>query len=181
MAVAVQASSGWCAEMGGLLSRLRADRSGAAAVEFGLWSALFFLVALGALDFGDHYLKRSQLGKAVSAASLQSFEQREDVNFANLPSYVAALSDNPNVQVTLQCNGSNSCSNANRSCACLARDGGYVAQSCGAPCNGGNFTTGSTAGYYLSITAIKPFQPMFLPPGTFGQGPLSQSVTVRLQ
>lgn len=157
------------------------DRTGAVAIEFALWSTLFFLVALGAFDLGDSYFKRSNIGSAVSAASLQAFDQRTNVKFTELPAYVKAIAADDDLVVTVRCNGSSTaCTNSLRSCACLNRAGTYVAKACGDSCNGSGFTSGVTAGYYLTITATGPSNPAILPGKAVG-AELTQTATVRLE
>lgn len=163
------------------LPTLASDRSGAAATEFALWAALFFMVALGAFDLADLYWRRSQMSAAVSAASIEAFNQREDVNFADLGAYVRALADRDSIEVSVACNGTeDSCTNLNRTCACLRQTGTYVARTCGEMCTGTDMTEGVTAGYYLTITATEPFSPVLVPDGLTGSV-LSQSATVRLE
>lgn len=164
------------------LRRLKADENGAAVVEFSLWTVLFFMVSLAGLDFGAFYLQRSAADEAVSAAAVSAFSKRTNVNFSDLPAYVKALSDDPALTVTTACNGVNaSCTNLSRTCACLKSNGTYVSGTCGAACSGTGITTGSTAGYYLTVTASKAYDPMILPSGTLVPATVKQSATVRLQ
>jgi Flp pilus assembly protein TadG len=160
---------------------LRDDREGAVAIEFALWLTLFFLVALSAFDLADLYFKRSQMGAAVSAASLQAFDQRDNVKFHELSSYVKALANKNDLSVTISCNGvEDSCTNMGRTCACLTTAGAFAARTCGTPCSGSNQTAGVNAGYYLTITASQPFAPAILPQQMVGSQ-LSTTATVRLQ
>ncbi|MBB5985180.1 Flp pilus assembly protein TadG [Sphingobium sp. B1D3A] len=174
-------SFAWCADMRNLVHALRRDDKGGVAVEFALWITLFFITALGAFDLGDMYFKRSQMGSAVSAASLQAFDQRDDVNFAELGNYVKALANDSKLTVTVSCNGvAGSCTNVDRPCACLTTEGEMVARQCGIPCSEANMTPGVTAGYYLTISASQSFSPVLLSGGSVGSQ-LSQTATVRLQ
>lgn len=178
---AAMARSGWWPEMVRLWHKLAGDRAGAAAVEFAVWSSMFFVVALGGLDVADLFHKRSQMGEAVAAGAMQSFAQRDNVNFANLPGYVRSLSGLNTAQVTLACNGiAGSCTNFSRTCACLRQNGTFATQSCGAPCSGAGFTPGSTAGYYLTISANEAIVPVLLPGSALGQS-ATEAITVRLQ
>ncbi|MFC3309724.1 TadE/TadG family type IV pilus assembly protein [Blastomonas aquatica] len=173
--------SAWCADMANLLKSLRSDSKGSVAVEFALWVMLFFITALGAFDLGEMIFNRAQMGSAVSAASLQAFDQRDDVKFNELTSYVRALANDDALAVTISCNGvANSCTNLNRTCACLSHEGTFVTRQCGAPCSGSNMTSGVNAGYYLTITASQPFSPALLPKEGV-ESNLSQTATVRLQ
>jgi len=164
-------------------SRLIADESGTAAVEFSLWSVLFFLVAMAGLDFGAYYLERGAVDEGVSAAAVSSFSQRSNVNFTDIPAYVRTLSDNQALTVSTSCNGvAGSCTNVStRSCACLNAAGAYVATACGSTCAGTGMPVGSTAGYYLTIDASKPYQPMLLPDGLLTPSQIRLNATVRLQ
>ncbi|MBO9602490.1 MAG: pilus assembly protein [Novosphingobium sp.] len=155
-----------------------------AAVEFAMWSALFFLVSLAGLDFGSFYLQRSSADEAVSAAAVSAFATRTSVNFDGMQGYVRALAGDNSLTVTTVCNGSTgtACTNSGRTCACLKNNGTYVAAaSCSATCSGTGMTSGSTAGYYLQIVATKPYQTMILPPGFVMPSKIRQTATVRLQ
>ena len=163
------------------ICKFAADRAGVAATEFALGTTLLFMAILAGMDFGGYFMQRGQINEAVSAAAMQSFQQRENVNFAGLQSYVRNLADSQTVTVTTSCNGAaNSCTNLNRTCACLKTDGTFAATTCGTACGGGA-TAGSTAGYYLTIEASDAFRKVLLPKGTMAGDRVSQSVTVRLQ
>lgn len=167
--------------MKAFIRKFIADRAGVAVTEFALGTTLLFMVVLAGLDFGGYFIQRGQINEAVSAAAMQSFQQRENVSFGNLQSYVRNLADSQTVTVTTSCNGTaNSCTNLNRTCACLQTNGTYTATACGTACSGGA-TSGSTAGYYLTIEASDLFRKVVLPKGVFGGDTVSQSVTVRLQ
>lgn len=169
------------AEMGNFRKSLHNDNHGGVAVEFALWVTLFFIASLGAFDLAEMYFKRSQMGSAVSAASLQAFDERDNVKFHELTAYVRALSNDETLTVNVSCNGvANSCTNLNRTCACLTREGTFAMGQCGAQCLGSNMTSGVTAGYYLTITASQPFNPALMPKEGAGSQ-LSQTATVRLQ
>lgn len=169
--------------MKALLTRFRTDRRGAATVEFALWAVAFFMVATVALDFGDLFIKRSRVNDAVSAAAVQSFQNRDTVTYTSLQAYIRALADDPAVTVSAVCNGNSAtaCTNTGRTCACLKTDGTYVAAaSCGAACGSGS-TTNSTAGYYLTISAQRNYSPMVLPRGQVSGSEVRETATVRLQ
>ena len=163
------------------LSRLHRDESGAVLIEFSLWTVLFFFAAMAGLDFGSYYLQRGAVDEAVSAAAVSAFANRETVNFDGLPDYVRSLSDDPALTVSTSCNGvAGSCVNLSRTCACLNGTGGYVpATACGDPCVG--MTAGSTAGYYLTIRASKPYEPLMIPTNGITGKQISLVATVRLQ
>lgn len=162
--------------------RLHRDESGMAVVEFSLWSALFFLAAMVGLDFGAYYLERGAADEGVSAAAISAFSKRENTNFSDIPAYVRALSDNQGLTVTTSCNGvAGSCTNMSRTCACLNGSGTYVAASCGATCTGTGMAAGSMAGYYLTIRATKPYEPMLLPSNLVTPESVNLTATVRLQ
>lgn len=162
--------------------RLSGDQRGAAAIELGIMTSGFFLLAMGAFDFGGAYMQRGQINEAVSAAAVKSFESRDNVGFSDLQSYVRNLSDNQSLNVSLSCNGvANSCTNFNRTCSCLKTDGSFVSAACDNTCSGADLTPGSTAGYYLTIKGEQPYQTVLLPKAVLSSSMVSQSVTIRLQ
>lgn len=176
----------WLAPLRALVRRhardLRGDQSGVAAVEFGLWTTMFFFGIMAAIDFGVFYVERSKVSEAIGAGAVSSFSSADNVNFAQMPDYVKALAEDPNLTVALSCNGAaNSCTNFSRSCACLKTDGSYVANACGTSCTGTGVTSGSTAGYYLTITATQNYTPVMLPHSVLADKDFSQQATVRLQ
>ncbi len=167
--------------MKSFLCKLGADRAGVAVTEFALGTTLLFMVVLAGLDFGGYFMQRGQINEAVSAAAMESFKQRENVSFGGLQAYVRNLSDSQTVTVTTSCNGvAGSCTNLNRTCACLQTNGSFTPTSCGTACSGGA-TSGSTAGYYLTIQASDAFRKVVLPKGVFSGDTVTQAVTVRLQ
>lgn len=160
----------------------RPGDEGAATIEFALLTLFFFVFALLALDVATYFVQRSQLGAAVSAAGVSAFANRTSVPFQNLPAYVQNAARLPAApQVRISCNGvANGCVNTNRSCACLSTGGTYVAASCGGSC-GTAATSGSTAGYYMTISGSAPYRALVLPKGMLNGTPITQSVTVRLE
>jgi Flp pilus assembly protein TadG len=163
-------------------STLRRDENGVATVEFALWVTGFFVIIMVAMDFGMLFIERGKVNEAVAASAVASFEEADNVNFAVLPSYVRSIANNPAINVSTSCNGvANSCTNLNRTCACLKTDGSYVATACGNICTGSDMTGGSTSGYYLTIEATQAFTPVVLPSGLLSDMSLSQQATVRLQ
>ncbi|UYY78722.1 TadE/TadG family type IV pilus assembly protein [Sphingomonas sp. R1] len=162
--------------------QLAGDVRGAATVEFALLTLFFFAFVLLALDVAGYFVQRSQMAAAVSAASVSAFANRTSVPFDTLPGYVQNAARLPTApQVSLACNGvAGACTNANRSCACLSKTGAFAAASCGSVCSGGA-TTGSTAGYYLQISASAQYRAMVLPNGMLNGTPVAQSVVIRLQ
>ena len=161
------------------IRKLAADREGVAVAEFALWTTLLFMVVLVGLDFGGYFIQRGQLNEAISAAAMESFKQRDNVNYDSLQGYVRNLADSQSVSVSTSCNGG-TCTNLNRACACLQSDGSFAADDCGNTCPAGA-TAGSTAGYYLTIDASDPFRTVLLPKGLFAGDTVSESVTVRLE
>jgi len=165
-----------------LLRSLIRDQHGAAAVEFALWSVMFFLVVMVAFDFAGFYLQRGKVDEAVAAAAVSAFDHAEEVAFADLPAYVRALADDPDLQVATSCNGgTTSCANTSRQCACLKGDGAFTAATCGATCTAAGTLAGSTGGYYLTIAATRPYSPVLLPNDTAVPDTIAQHATVRLQ
>ena len=166
-------------------SRLIHERRGVAATEFALWVTLFFFAMLAALDIGQFTIERGRLAQAMSGASIGAFRTRDNVNFAALPQYLRAASGVPAatpMTITVGCNGGrNNCTNAQRTCSCLAQDGTMTPSgSCGQACGGGA-SSNSRSGYYLQIAASYPFTSAVLPRGALGGGMVKQSATVRLQ
>jgi Flp pilus assembly protein TadG len=165
-----------------LLQRLRRSERGVAATEFALLSSLFLITALMALDIGMFMIRRSQLSNALDSAALASFSQRTAVNFAGLQSFITQAARDPNVSVTVGCNGgSGNCTNTGRTCACLTKTGTYVAATCGSACSGGSYTANSTAGYYMTLNASANYTPIILPAGAAQSYSTSQKITVRLE
>lgn len=161
---------------------LAREEGGVAAVEFAILSAIFFLAICAALDFSGLFLDRGRLNEAVSAAAVNAFTTADNVDFNALPGYVRALADDQGLAVTTSCNGvAGSCTNLARTCACLRIDGTYAAGVCSQPCTGANISTGSTAGYYLTVRASHTFQPVIVPGGMLGNTLVAQQATVRLQ
>lgn len=164
------------------MARLRRDEGGVATVEFALWTTLFFFVAIVAIDFGAFFIERGRMNEAVGAAAVASFSSADNVNFANLPTYVRGITGESSTAVTTSCNGvDNACTNFARTCACLKSDGSYVTAACGNICTGEGVTGGSTAGYYLTIKATRPYQAMMVPDSAIDNALISQAATVRLQ
>lgn len=161
---------------------LRSCRRGAATVEFALWTALFFALVMVALDFGLYHIQSERADQAVAAAAVQSFQQGSGASFASIPAYVQAFAADSRLTVTTSCNGTaGACTNLNRTCACLKGDGSFVALACGTSCTGTGVTAGSTAGYYLTITASRSFTAVVVPRGMLNNALISRSATVRLQ
>lgn len=161
---------------------LARDVRGVAGVEFALWTVLFFMVALVALDFGFYHIQARRADEGVSTAALSAFGTASNVDFDGLPAYVRALAGDSSLSVTTACNGlGGACTNSGRGCACLNASGGYVALSCGASCAGAGMTAGSTAGYYLTVRATRGYRAMLVPRSLLDGARISRSATVRLQ
>ena len=164
------------------LQSFRHDQRGVAAVEFALWTTSFFFVVMIAIDFGAYYMQRTKLNTAVGAAAVAAFNDADNVNFTDMPGYVRSLSGDQAATVGLSCNGAAaSCTNLNRTCSCLKNDGTYVSAACGSSCTGSGMTAGSTAGYYLTINASRPFEAMIIPQSVLDGATVAQRATVRLQ
>ena len=164
------------------LGLLRRADDGVAAIEFALWSTLFFMVVSVAMDFGSFYIERGKMNEAITAAAVSSFTNFDNVNFAALPGYVQGMAGEPALAVTTSCNGvANSCTNLGRTCACLKSDGAYVAATCGSTCTGVGLTANSRAGYYMTIRAQQSFKPLIVPNSLLDGEILAQKATVRLQ
>lgn len=170
------------------LLRLRGDQSGSVMSEFAIWTAMLFIVIMTALDFAGYYSARGAINEAVSATALQAFQQRDKTDassnqfYNEVPAYVRNLADDQSLAVELSCNGvANSCTNTNRTCACLTSEAKYVATACSAECKGTGMTANSVAGYYLTIKASRNYDPLLLPRGVLAGTALDQTTTVRLQ
>ena len=162
--------------------RPRSCRRGTTSVEFALWTALFFALVMVALDFGLYHIQSERADQGVAAAAVQTFHQGSSANFASIPAYVQALAGDNGLTVTASCNGTaGACTNLNRACACLKSDASFVALACGTSCSGTGMTAGSTAGYYLTITASRNFTAMLVPRGMLNNAVIRRSTTVRLQ
>lgn len=164
------------------LKRLRKDEQGAVVVEFAFWVVGFFFVAMIAIDFGFYFVQRSKLNMAVGSVAVAAFNTPANVDFTNMPSAVRSLGGLSTIAVTVSCNGvAGACTNANRTCACLKQNGTYVAAACSASCTGTGVTTGSTAGYYMSVKAAVTYRPMVIPTTLLTNSAMNQQATVRLQ
>lgn len=164
------------------LADLRRDTRGVAVTEFAIWVTLFFFGVMIALDFGDYYIKRGQVSDALSATSVTAFQTREAVNFSAIQTNVRNMAQNQAITVSIGCNGgTNNCTNTGRTCACLQANGSFTAKDCGSTCTGSGVTTNSTAGYYLTVTANRPYKPMILPDSLLDGANIVQKTTVRLQ
>jgi Flp pilus assembly protein TadG len=164
------------------LAHLRKDQKGAAAVEFALWTTAFFFAVMAVMDFGMYFMYRGKLSTAVGAVAIASYNDPENVSFNTMEGYVQSLSGYADAEVTLSCNGvANSCTNLSRTCACLKSDASFVSASCGTTCSGTGVTSGSTAGYYFTVTATRPYTPLILPNSALSGATMSQMATVRLE
>lgn len=164
------------------LHRLHRDEQGAVVVEFAFWVVGFFFIAMIAIDFGFYFVQRTKLNMAVGSVAVAAFNTPSNVDFTNMPSAVRSLGGLSTIAVTVSCNGvANSCVNASRSCACLKQDGTYVAATCGNTCTGTGITTGSTAGYYMTVRGSVTYQPIVIPSTMLSSPAMSQQATVRLQ
>lgn len=165
-----------------LLDRLRRDDQGAVVVEFAFWIVGFFFVAMIAIDFGFYFVQRTKLNMAVGSVSVAAFNTPTNVDFGNMPSAVRSLGGLSTIAVTVSCNGvANACVNTSRTCACLKQNGTYVAAACGSTCTGTGVTTGSTAGYYMTVRGSVTYQPMVIPSTMLSSSSMAQTATVRLQ
>lgn len=165
-----------------LFNALRRDEQGAVVVEFAFWVVGFFFVAMIAIDFGFYFVQRTKLNMAVGSVAVAAFNTPSNVDFTNMPSAVQSLGGLSTISVTVSCNGvANSCVNTSRTCACLKQDGTYVAATCGNTCTGTGITTGSTAGYYMTVRGSVTYRPIVIPSTMLSNPGMSQQATVRLQ
>jgi len=165
-----------------LALHLRRDREGSVMTEFAIWTSVLFIALMAGMDFGGYYIARGAVNEAISAAAVQAFESRDEADFTAIPGYVRNLSERPSLAVTISCNGTTgSCTNTNRTCACLRTDATYSANTCGSPCSGAGMTPNSVAGYYLTIKASQTYEPLLVPDSLLAGTALTQATTVRLQ
>ena len=165
-----------------LIKRLRDDEQGAVVVEFAFWVVGFFFVAMIAIDFGFYFVQRTKLNMAVGSVAVAAFNTPTNVDFTNMPAAVRSLGGLSTITVAVSCNGvANSCVNSSRTCACLKNNGTYVAAACGSTCTGTGVTTGSTAGYYMTVRASLTYRPMVIPTTLLTAPAMDQQATVRLQ
>ena len=164
------------------LRALRRDERGVAAVEFGIWSVIFFLTMTVALDFGMYINYQLKLGGAVEQASVYAFNTRDNVNMTTIRDYAVAASGltSPAPVVTVGCNGGTSnCVNAARKCACItgsAPTPTYTETTCGQAC-----PAGGNAGYYLNIKAQYLYSPVLVPNRWLEGNKITETAVVRLQ
>lgn len=164
------------------LKRLARDDQGAVVVEFAFWVVGFFFVAMVAIDFGFYFVQRTKLNMAVGSVAVAAFNTPSAVDFTNMTSAVRSLGGVSTATVTISCNGvANTCTNTSRTCACLKNDGTYTVAGCGNTCTGTGVTTGSTAGYYMTVKASVTYTPMVIPTTLLSNRAMTQQATVRLQ
>jgi len=167
--------------MRAFLQRLRCDEGGTAAIEFALWSALFFAVVLVALDFGMYRLYQLRLASAVEEGAILSFNMRGTLSQdsgATVRNYVRASAGLPGTApiVTMNCNvGTANCVSVGRTCACVSATG-FTAAPCATAC-----PAGGTAGYYLKLTASYTYTPVIVPNRWLSNRAMRESAVVRLQ
>jgi len=168
------------------LRGLGGDERGAAAVEFALWSALFFVVVLVALDFGMYRLYQLRLSSAVAEGAMLSFNSRSslsDSSMTGILNYVQAAPGLPGTAptVTVSCNAASggACVSSGRTCKCLS-NGNFTSgtMTCGDPCSG---STAGTAGYYLVLNARYTYHPVIVPNRWLSNRAMQERAVVRLQ
>lgn len=162
------------------LKRLKSDDRGSATIEFAVFASMFFMVMMVALDFGMYLTYQLRLNAAVEQGSMLAFNNRNAIDAQQIDNYVAAASRLPGgtVTVDVECNGSSSCTNTSRQCACLSADGQSftAAASCGSIC-----PSGSTSGYYLGIEASYPYSAVVVPNKYLEGTNIRRTSMVRLQ
>lgn len=161
------------------------DTSGAVAVEFGLWSVLFFMVVLVSLDFGAYLLQAGRIASASEQAAIVAYNHRDDgpVNAASLEHLLTAAARVPGgaVRTKVTCNGSSGACNAApaaRQCACVSGTTPTykTSSACGDVC-----PSGATSGFYVTLDSEYDFKP-FVGINPLLEGKvIRQSVTVRFQ
>lgn len=153
-------------------------KAGSSTVEFAILTSLFLFVFLSVLDFAYFSIYQRQLGEAVGSAVSSAFLNRTSVTFTNIPAYVQSTANLSAATVTVKCNGTATCTNTSRTCACLSAAGTYTAtSSCGVSCSG----TTATSGYYVTIKASSPYSSMIVPNKFLDGAVIKRTVTMRLQ
>lgn len=161
------------------------DTSGAVAVEFALWSVLFFLVVLVSLDFGAYLLQAGRIASASEQTAIVAYNRRDDgaVNPASLEQFMAAAARVPGgaVRTKVTCNGSTGACNAvptARQCACVSGTTPTykTSSACGDIC-----PSGATSGYYVTLESEYDFEPFVGANRLLAGKVIHQSVTVRFQ
>jgi Flp pilus assembly protein TadG len=164
-----------------MIKRLARDISGGMAVEFALLTTSLFFAFLAVFDFAGLLIGAHRLSQAVSASADDAFVNRASVSFTAIPTYVINASGLSSASVTALCNGSATCTNTSRACACLTTTGTYAAATCGSVCSGSSYSANQTAGYYLTVTASYPYSGVIVPAGMLQSATVSRAVTIRLQ
>lgn len=77
--------------MRGILQRLRAARSGAAAVEFAMIAPVFVLIGFGLVDLGYAFHVRLCLANATTAGALYAQVNGQNLTASDLPDYVGKV------------------------------------------------------------------------------------------
>jgi Flp pilus assembly protein TadG len=179
---------------------LRRDRSGVSAVEFALISPVFLLILAGTVDIGGSLKAKFELSTAVSAGSNYALLNGDKVNSSggsalagNIMAVVASgLSGNGGgVQVVIN-NGAAVAYDANTStatqsgtaanadlCYCTGSSGAVAWSTpvaCGSVCG-----TGTIAGKFVTITASKPYTPIFGGLGIVQNGSITVQSVVQPQ
>ena len=145
-------------------SKFLRDKSGVAAVEFGMVCSLLCFIALGLDDFGMGYWEQIQVGDAARAGGEYAMENGwNQSGIANAVTSATALSS---VQASPA---------PTETCGCPSASAGITAASCGSTCPGGG-----AAGTYVTVSAQHSFPTIFSYPGLPNPVSLTASVTVRL-
>lgn len=160
------------------MRRLLRDDQGLAAVEFGLMSGLILILFLVFIDFGLYAVEQTLMAQAIDTAGTWAYVNKSAINTTTIQNAVTSNGLLSGATVTVTCNGTATCTNTSRTCACLTASGTYTAAvSCGAVC------TGSTllSGYYVTISASQTYHSIIVP-GKFLDGTtISRTSTVQLQ
>ena len=159
---------------------IRRGKAGVAALELALVAPVFTTLLVGVADFSLAYHQQLQLSAAVSAGALYAFTQGQSVSGSTLTTdvknFVNAVSAVSLTSVTVKYN--NGLVAANCYCVHGATPTYSGALACGAACVDGS---GSTAGKFVSISAVITYTAKFPPDQAFFPNPFTRSVTVRLQ
>ncbi len=152
-----------------LLAGLARDRSGVAAVEFGLLLPVFALVCVGAIDFGLAFDAKLRLATAVGEGAQFAFLNGASVQASQVQTVVQSASTLSPLSVTV--------TYSPNSCYCLAGSPvALTAQTCGSNC-----ANGTPAGKYVSIAATYTYPAIFPTYALLANPVLTETVTARVQ
>jgi Flp pilus assembly protein TadG len=161
-----------------MLRRLRkSGRSGVAAFELTLLLPVLVAIFLGLADFSLAYHQELQVDATLASAAEFAFTDGQTNTGSTLTSditnFIGVIS--PGLTASAVYND-NDTTVGDCYCVTGSPPSYTLASSCGAACS-----DGSTSGKYVSITVSFTYTPLFAADKLFFSGPISQTVTQRLQ